>query len=58
MHQEYVLLAGDTRGVNPAWLEQKTGVAWATLKKIYAKYIREQGRDQFEVLKGGGELMG
>lgn len=47
-----------TRGVNPAWLEQQTGVAWATLKKHYAKYIPEQGRDQFEVMKGGGELTG
>jgi hypothetical protein len=45
--------------VNPAWLEQQTGVAWATLKKHYAKYIPEQGRDQFEVMKGGGgELAG
>jgi hypothetical protein len=28
------------------------------IKKHYAKYIPEQGRDQFEVMKGGGELTG
>jgi hypothetical protein len=32
-----------TRGVIPSWLEQQTGVAWATLKKHYAKYIPDQG---------------
>jgi integrase len=47
-----------TRGVNPSWLEQQTGVAWATLKKHYAKYIPDQGRDQFEVMTGDGGLAG
>ena len=44
--------------MNPSWLEQQTGVAWATLKKHYAKYIPEQGQDQFEMMTGGGELTG
>jgi hypothetical protein len=28
-----------TCSVNPAWLEQQTGVAWATLRKHYGKYM-------------------
>jgi hypothetical protein len=44
--------------VNPSWLEQQTGVAWATLKKHYAKYIPDQGRDQFQVMTGDGGLTG
>ena len=47
-----------TRGVNPSWLEQQTGVAWATLKKHYAKNIPDQGRDEFEVMTGGRGLTG
>ena len=47
-----------TRGVNPSWLEQQTGVAWATLKKHYAKYVPDEGRDEFEVMTGGRSLTG
>jgi hypothetical protein len=47
-----------TRGVNPSWLEQQTGVAWATLKKHYAKYIPDQGRDQLQVMTGDVGLTG
>jgi len=47
-----------TRVVNPSWLEQQTGVAWATLKKHYAKYIPDQGRDEFDVMLGGRSLTG
>ena len=47
-----------TRGVNPSWLEQQTGVAWATLKKHYAKYIPDQGRDESEVVIAGRGLPG
>jgi len=44
--------------VNPSWLEQQTGVAWATLKKHYAKYIPDQDRNEFEVMIGGRGLTG
>jgi hypothetical protein len=44
--------------VNPSWLEQQTGVAWATLKKHYAKYIPDEGRDEFDVMLGGKSLPG
>ena len=39
-----------TRNVNPAWLEQQTGVAWATLKRHYGKYMRRQGKSEMELL--------
>jgi integrase len=47
-----------TRGVNPSWLEQQTGVAWATLKKHYAKYVPDEGRNEFELMTGGRSLAG
>lgn len=40
-----------TCGVKPAWLEQQTGVAWATLKKHYGRYMPRQGASEMDKLR-------
>ena len=40
-----------TCNANPAWLEQQTGVAWATLKKHYGRYMPRQGASEMHKLR-------
>jgi hypothetical protein len=40
-----------TCSASPAWLEQQTGVAWATLRKHYGKYMRWQGASEMDKLR-------
>jgi integrase len=41
-----------TRNVNPAWLEEQTGVAWATLKRHYGMYLPKERTSELERLRG------
>jgi len=45
---------------NPAWLEQQTGVAWATLKKHHGKCMPRPGASELDKLRaftrGNGAL--
>jgi integrase len=43
-----------TCNANPAWLEQQTGVAWATLRKHYGKYMPRQGASEMNKLRAAG----
>ena len=47
-----------TCSANPAWLEQQTGVAWATLRKHYGKYMPRQGASEMDKLRAAGEANG
>jgi hypothetical protein len=40
-----------TRGVNLAWLSEQTGVADATLRRHYGKFIHADAADAFELSK-------
>ena len=39
-----------TRNVNPTWLEEQTGVAWATLRKHYGTYLPKERKSELERL--------
>jgi hypothetical protein len=43
-----------TCNASPAWLEQQTGVAWATLRKHYGKYMPRQGASEMDKLRAVG----
>ena len=40
-----------TRGVNLAWLSEQTGVADATLRRHYGRFIHADAADAFELSK-------
>ena len=35
-----------TAGVNTTWLEQQTGVSYATIRKHYGRWLRAEGESQ------------
>ncbi|HEX7410436.1 MAG TPA: hypothetical protein VF515_22685, partial [Candidatus Binatia bacterium] len=39
-----------SRGMNPVWLEEQTGVRFETLRKHYGKWMRSEGADQLRKL--------
>ena len=43
-----------TCNASPAWLEQQTGVTWATLRKHYGKYMPRQGASEMDKLRAVG----
>src|SRR6185436_7685843 len=45
----YVSLAM-SRGVDVAWLQEQTGVAYETLRRHYGKWMRSHGSDQIRKL--------
>ena len=54
-----------SRGVDPIWLQEQTGVRFETLKLHYGKWMRSEGADQLAklgnfapnfALAGGGRV--
>ena len=43
------------REVKIAWLEAQTGVSYATLKRHYAKWLRDEGREDMNRFVGKSE---
>ncbi len=47
-----------TAGVNTAWLEQQTGVAYATIRKHYGRWLRTEGESQTQKIAAfAGQLV-
>ncbi len=40
-----------TRNVNPTWLEEQTGVSWATLRRHYGTYLPKERKSELERLR-------
>jgi len=53
----YVSLAM-SRGVDPVWLQEQTGVRFETLKRHYGRWMRGEGSDQLAKMAGPGPQSG
>jgi integrase len=47
-----------TRNVNPTWLEEQTGVAWATLRRHYGTYLPKERKSELDRLREPRGLRG